>query len=83
MIGQTLVHLEAMMAMAQVTKDDCLSIDDAAALLDTSRATLYNYMNMVNAQRYRFRLDRKTYISKVDIERIRSLMPGKQEEGSK
>ena len=79
MFGQTLVDLEAVMVMAQVTQDDCLSVDDAAANLGISRATLYNYMNIINAQRYRFRLDRKTYITKVDIGRIRELMPSSKE----
>ena len=78
MIGQTLVERETVMIMQQVTKADCLSIDDAAASLDTSRATLYSYMNMINAQRYRFRLDRKTYITKTDVERIRRLMKGEE-----
>ena len=66
------------MIMAQITKEDCLSVDEASAKLSISRATLYNYMNIINAQRYRFRLDRKTYITKVDIERIRRLMKGEE-----
>jgi ACT domain-containing protein len=78
---QTLVNWEALMPMTQIRKEDCLSIDDAAANLEMSRSTLYAYMNMIDAQRLKFRKDKRTYIQKIDIERIRKLKDG--EEGSK
>jgi hypothetical protein len=73
---QTMEPSESVTMQQQVKKSDCLSVDDAVAALSTSRATLYSYMNIVNAQRYRFRADRKTYITKSDVERIRGMMSG-------
>ena len=70
---------ESMTIMQQIKKSDCLSVDDAATELKTSRATLYAYMTIINAQRYRFRADRKTYITKSDVERIRGMMSGEEE----
>jgi len=67
------------MAMTQPVKEDCLSINDAAASLGMSRGTLYSYMNMLQAQRLRFWNDKRTYISKVDIERIRKKKAGENE----
>jgi len=79
MIGQNLINWEALVAMTQPRKEDCLSIDDAAASLKMSRGTLYSYMNMISAQRLRFFKDKRTYIMKADIERIRLLKGGEQQ----
>lgn len=74
MTGQTLAEQEPKVVMQQVTKADCLSIDDAAAELKTSRTTVYAYMNILQVQRYRFFKDKRTYIAKVDVERIKQKM---------
>jgi hypothetical protein len=59
------------MRMAKVTKEDCVTVDKAAEMLEYSRASLYTYLNLLDIQRYRFKLDRHTYILKSDVERIR------------
>lgn len=60
--------------MAQVEKEDCASVDEAANTLRISRATLYNYMNLLGVQRYRFPFNRRTYIMKDEVDRIRKFM---------
>ena len=60
--------------MAEGSKEDYLNVDQAAESLGISRASLYNYMNVLNIQRSRFRFDRRTYVSKADVERIRRFM---------
>jgi predicted DNA-binding transcriptional regulator AlpA len=60
--------------MAKVTKEECLSIDQAAAEVGCSRATLYNYMNILGIQRYKFPFDRHTYVLKEDVERIKQFV---------
>jgi hypothetical protein len=60
--------------MAKVAKEDCLNIDDAAHEIGSSKATLYNYMNILGVQRYKFSFDRRTYVSKADVERIKRFL---------
>jgi len=74
--GQTLSDREAIVTMAQVEKEDCVSVDNASNTLGISRATLYSYMNLLGVQRYRFPFDRRTYILKDEVERIREFMQG-------
>jgi transposase len=54
----------------QITKEQCSSIEEASKQLKVSKATLYNYMNILNIQRLRFGFDRKTYIKNEDVKRI-------------
>lgn len=60
--------------MANVAKEDCLTIEQAAKEIQSSKATLYNYMNILGIQRYKFPLDRRTYVSKIDVERIKQFI---------
>lgn len=62
------------MPVAELQKEDCLTIDEAWKRLDKTRATLYNYMNILRIQRHRFPFDRKTYITKGDFERIEQFL---------
>lgn len=71
--GQTFIQ-EAVNVMAKVSKEDCLSVDDAALAVDCSRATLYNYMNILGVQRFKFAFDRHTYIQKSEVERIKEFV---------
>lgn len=62
------------MPVAELQKEDCLTIEEAWKNLKKTKATLYNYMNILRVQRHRFPFDRKTYITKTDFERIKQFM---------
>lgn len=57
-----------------VAKSDCFSINDAAVYLSVKRGELYNHLNLLNIGRHRFPRDRKTYVLKTDVERIKQLL---------
>lgn len=57
--------------MANIRKEDCLTVDQAALELEISRASLYTHLNYLGIQRHKFPFDRRTYILKTDIERVR------------
>lgn len=61
-----------------VRKEECLSIDDAASEVEVSRAHLYNYINFLNIQKHRFPFNRRSYITKEDVEKIKQFIAGKQ-----
>ena len=63
-----------MIVMAKVTKDDCLTIEQAMSEVKCSKATLYNYMNFLGIQRQKFPYDRRAYILKSDVERIKQFV---------
>jgi hypothetical protein len=65
---------EIVIAMSKVNKSDCMSIVAAATSLKVSRATLYNYTNILGMQRIRFPFDRKSYLLNSDVEAIRQFM---------
>jgi DNA invertase Pin-like site-specific DNA recombinase len=65
---------EAEVSMDRIHKEECVTIDDAALDLKISRTTLYNYLNFLGIQRHKFPFDRRTYILKPDLERIREFM---------
>lgn len=67
-------YREPPMFMARVTKEDCLTIEQAADELEVSKATLYSYMNVLQVQKLRFPLDRKSYVTKSEIDRIKKFM---------
>lgn len=73
-IGQTPVEERIVYVMAKVTKEDCLTVDEAAREAGTTRQTLYTYMNVLGVQKYGFPFDRKTYILKEDVEKIKELI---------
>lgn len=60
--------------MTRVTKEDCLTIEQAATEVGCSKATLYNYMNILGIQRIKFPFDRRSYVTKADIERIKQFL---------
>ncbi len=62
--------------MAKITKDDCVTIEQAMSEVGCSRATLYNYMNFLGIQRQKFPFDRRAYILKSDVERIKQFVEG-------
>jgi hypothetical protein len=62
------------MPVSEVKKEDCLNIDEAKKQIGRTKQSLYNYMNMLGVQRYRFPYDRRTYIRKTDVERIEQFM---------
>lgn len=50
-----------------------LTIDEAAAYVGVKRGTLYNYINELGIETHKFRLDRRTYLSRADVERIKEV----------
>lgn len=60
--------------MSDLKKSDCVSVEAAIAELDVARNTLNAYMNVLNVPTHKFPLDRKAYISKTDLARVRKLI---------
>ncbi len=60
--------------MANIAKEDCLTIEQAANEVKCSKATLYNYMNILGIQRYKFPFDRHTYVAKSDVNHIKQFI---------
>jgi len=60
--------------MAQIEKADCLTMEQAMAEVGVSRGTFYPYLNYLNIQRHKFPFDRKAYILKCDVERVKQFM---------
>lgn len=52
-------------------KDDCFTVEQAMEELNMSKSKLYNYINFLGIQRFRFPFDRKTYVLKSDVRRIK------------
>jgi hypothetical protein len=75
-IRQTLGNREAIVYMAQIRKEDCLTIEEAKDYLGFSKASLYNYMNALGIQRHKFPFDRRTYVLRTDVERIKRFVEG-------
>jgi ACT domain-containing protein len=63
-----------MKVMAKITKSDCMTIEQAMQEVECSRATLYNYMNFLGIQRQKFPFDRRAYVLKSDVERIKQFV---------
>lgn len=66
------------MPVSELQKEDCLTTEQAWKTLGKTKATLYNYMNILRIQRHRFPFDRKTYITKADFQRIEQFMKERQ-----
>jgi predicted DNA-binding transcriptional regulator AlpA len=62
------------MIVTSTNKNECVSMDEATNLAKVSRATLYNYMNVLGVQRFKFPFDRKTYILKSDLENVKAFI---------
>lgn len=58
----------------QIAKADCLTLDQAMKEVNRSRGTFYTYLNYLEIQRHKFPFDRKAYITKLDLERIRQFI---------
>ncbi len=66
--------------MADITKEDWLTVDQAARDLQISRATLYTHLNYLGIQRYKFPFDRRTYVLKTDIERVKRFIEANRQQ---
>jgi len=51
-----------------------MTIEQAITATGASKASLYNYMNYLGIQRHKFPFDRRSYILKTDIERIKQFI---------
>ena len=71
MCGQTLAQEPF---MAQISRDECLTIEQAMRETKCSRGTFYTYLNYLQIQRHKFPFDRRAYISKWDLERIKQFI---------
>lgn len=54
------------------TKEECLTVEEAMAQLQVSKTKLYNDINYLGIQKIRFPFDRRTYILKTEVERIKT-----------
>lgn len=50
-----------------------LSIDDAAKAIGWNRATVYKYVDELGMKKYKFRLNRKTYLAAADVEKLKQI----------
>ena len=48
-----------------------MTIEQTIKAIGVSKATLYNYMNFLGIQRQKFPFDRRSYVLKSDVERIK------------
>ena len=53
------------------SKTQYIAIDEAAKLLGVNRSTMYYYRHHLNVEPQRFPLDKRTYITIADFERIK------------
>lgn len=60
--------------MAETTKEDCMTIEQATTEVSVSKASLYNYMNFLGIQRQKFPFDRRSYLLKSDVVRIKQFV---------
>jgi hypothetical protein len=63
-----------MIEMAKIVKEDCMTIEQATTAVGVSKASLYNYMNFLGIQRQKFPFDRRSYVSKSDVERLKQFV---------
>lgn len=50
-----------------------LTIDEAADYVGIKRGVIYNYIGSLGIKTHKFKMDRRTYISRVDVERIKEV----------
>jgi hypothetical protein len=53
-------------------RQEYIWVDDAARALGVNRSTLYYYKKQLGIEHKKFPLDRRRYISKADLDRIKS-----------
>lgn len=68
---QTL-HVEKI--MSELKKTDCTPIESALSELNITRNTLNAYMNALGIPKHKFPFDRRVYITKIDVSRVRQFM---------
>ncbi len=56
-------------------QDQYVSIDDAADELDVSRATAWKWIKRHRLQTYRFMGDRRTFVQRADLVRLKEPIP--------
>lgn len=57
--------------MSSVQKSDCISVEKALEALGVARGTLNSYMAVLGVPKYKFPLDRRTYITNADFQRVK------------
>jgi DNA-binding MurR/RpiR family transcriptional regulator len=57
----------------RIENQEYLSIDDAAKSIGWNRATVYKYVDELGMKKYKFRLNRKTYLANADVERLKEI----------
>jgi len=55
------------------TEKEYMTLDEAAESLRITRATVYNYINVLDIKTHKFKMSKKAYIAKADVERIREV----------
>ncbi len=51
-----------------------MTIEQAITAVGVSKASLYNYMNFLGIQRQKFPFDRRSYVLKSDVVRIKQFV---------
>ena len=60
--------------MAKDAKDDYMTVEQATSEVGCSRATLYNYMHFLGIETKKFPFDRRAYILKANVDRIKEFI---------
>lgn len=55
----------------EIKRSDCISAEKAVQALQVARGTLNSYIAILGVRKYKFPLDRRTYITLKDLERIK------------
>ena len=64
------VRKNTAISVSKLEREGYINIEDAGKALGVGRTTLYYYARLLGIQTQKFPLDRKTYISRADLERI-------------
>ena len=59
------------------TQKEYYSIDEVAQQLSRHKATIWDRVRVLGIETYKFKRDRKTYVSAGDVERIRAVLSEK------
>jgi phage antirepressor YoqD-like protein len=59
-----------------------ISLGEAAKQLGVTRATLYYYLHRLKIETVKYQLDKKTYMSHADFERIKTLKEQAKQRGT-
>jgi hypothetical protein len=65
--------------MSELKKTDCISVENALTELGITRNTLNAYMNALGIPKHKFPFDRRVYITKTDLERVRQFIAENKE----